>query len=529
MNRLTLLSIILAVVWAAFCKAEKPLPHDEEFYKKVSTLSLDSLSKLAKENIVNGKDDAILYYSIAVARYSPESTPEEKETFSRMLNNLGYLHFYHNGDPVRSYNYVIRSLKIAQEIGSTSLLPHIYLNLANIYCTLDDYESAMENFKKSIAASSVEKSYDIMLISLVGLANLTYTGDKDSLGSISKEIELFRNAKMPSSTPLYRYTELLLQALREAEKGNQQKALALLDEAGSHIDTELTPERYGYVLLSLKAAVGMSGGDYPRSAAWLRDILSRNADADIRAATYYQLWKCYQKTGQNDSIAKYSSLYLALADTMLHSGQLKVLRDIEAQANMEEYDRNISSVSRRNKTLIAYGSVISTLLIILLFLGWRLWMSRKKLVKANEELYKRLRQEDVMGCVKSEDVATGDDAQSETVRALVSIMEGSPEIYSQNFSIDTLAQLAGLPVRKVSQAINSELGLNFSTFLQKYRIKEACRRLDDKEHYGDLTIEAISESLGFKSRGNFVQIFKKLTGMTPSAYQQISRRQSPTQ
>jgi dihydrofolate synthase/folylpolyglutamate synthase len=47
--------------------------------------------------------------------------------------------------------------------------------------------------------------------------------------------------------------------------------------------------------------------------------------------------------------------------------------------------------------------------------------------------------------------------------------------------------------------------------------------LDHTDMLGD-TIEAIAQSVGFKSRTSFVALFKKLTGLTPSAYQKMARQ-----
>lgn len=45
----------------------------------------------------------------------------------------------------------------------------------------------------------------------------------------------------------------------------------------------------------------------------------------------------------------------------------------------------------------------------------------------------------------------------------------------------------------------------------------------DNEHYGNYSIQGISESVGYKSASNFIAAFKKMTGMTPSLYQKISK------
>jgi len=59
---------------------------------------------------------------------------------------------------------------------------------------------------------------------------------------------------------------------------------------------------------------------------------------------------------------------------------------------------------------------------------------------------------------------------------------------------------------------------NFNQLLGEYRIREACRRFGDQENYGNLTVEAIGASVGFKSRSYFAAIFKKITGLTPTQY-----------
>jgi AraC-like DNA-binding protein len=50
--------------------------------------------------------------------------------------------------------------------------------------------------------------------------------------------------------------------------------------------------------------------------------------------------------------------------------------------------------------------------------------------------------------------------------------------------------------------------------------------MNDTEHYGNFTIEAISSGVGFKSRTSFVTSFKRFTGLTPSEYQAQAKREN---
>ena len=104
-----------------------------------------------------------------------------------------------------------------------------------------------------------------------------------------------------------------------------------------------------------------------------------------------------------------------------------------------------------------------------------------------------------------------------------------PDFYCDpDCSIDRLAAAIDSNARYVSEVINKEYGMNFRSFINKYRVKEAMRRLEDVEHYGHLTIKAIAESVGYKSQATFISVFTKETGLKPSLYQQLARRRQST-
>ena len=73
----------------------------------------------------------------------------------------------------------------------------------------------------------------------------------------------------------------------------------------------------------------------------------------------------------------------------------------------------------------------------------------------------------------------------------------------------------------MSWVINNTYHKNFKTLLNEYRIREVCRRMEDKTNFGHLTIQALSNSLGYSSPSNFLRAFKNVNGMTPSMYQKL--------
>ena len=114
------------------------------------------------------------------------------------------------------------------------------------------------------------------------------------------------------------------------------------------------------------------------------------------------------------------------------------------------------------------------------------------------------------------------EAKQRIVNKIAEIMETSNEIYLADFSLARLAELVGSNYKYVSQVINETYHQNFNALLNDYRIKEACLRLNNHEQYNSYTIEAIAESVGFKSRSNFVSTFKRITGITPSEFQRLA-------
>jgi AraC-like DNA-binding protein len=97
------------------------------------------------------------------------------------------------------------------------------------------------------------------------------------------------------------------------------------------------------------------------------------------------------------------------------------------------------------------------------------------------------------------------------------------ELETRRYFLDNLASLSEL-ARKigesphhVSQVINEKLNKSFFELLATYRVEEAKRILSgDKKN--KVTVEEISEMVGYNSKTAFNNAFKKLTGKTPSEF-----------
>lgn len=118
-----------------------------------------------------------------------------------------------------------------------------------------------------------------------------------------------------------------------------------------------------------------------------------------------------------------------------------------------------------------------------------------------------------------------DEQKRSLMATLTDLMESREDFCEPDFSIDTLASIANTNTRYVSQVINEVYGENFRTFLNSYRIQKAMERMNDSVNYGNYTIKAIAQSVGYKSQANFINVFTKTTGLKPSTYMKLLKDQ----
>lgn len=92
------------------------------------------------------------------------------------------------------------------------------------------------------------------------------------------------------------------------------------------------------------------------------------------------------------------------------------------------------------------------------------------------------------------------------------------ELYKNpDLKLNDLAKEANISSHQVSQLLNDNLGKNFTTYINEFRINEACKIMVSSNH---LTLESIGYEVGFNSKSTFFAAFKKITGTTPSIYLQ---------
>lgn len=74
----------------------------------------------------------------------------------------------------------------------------------------------------------------------------------------------------------------------------------------------------------------------------------------------------------------------------------------------------------------------------------------------------------------------------------------------------------------LSNYINKHYGVNFSMFVNSYRVGDAKKLLEENE--GSLySLEVIGEKCGFGSYNNFIRVFREMENLTPGRYRDINK------
>jgi|GEM_PF-1124097 len=88
---------------------------------------------------------------------------------------------------------------------------------------------------------------------------------------------------------------------------------------------------------------------------------------------------------------------------------------------------------------------------------------------------------------------------------------------NEKLTIDVLADKLETNSKYLSQLINESQQKNFYTYINTFRVTEAQRLLNERQHQ-KYSIQGIALMAGFTSKSSFNEAFRRITGMTPSEY-----------
>ncbi|WP_083607723.1 AraC family transcriptional regulator [Thalassospira sp. TSL5-1] len=110
-----------------------------------------------------------------------------------------------------------------------------------------------------------------------------------------------------------------------------------------------------------------------------------------------------------------------------------------------------------------------------------------------------------------------DDEARRIRRDLEKLTRDTDMMFDPLLTMPKMASAVGVKPNQLSFVLNRHIGKSFFDYVNEYRIHAATQRLLDEP---DRTILDIAIEVGFNSKSTFNLAFKKITGLTPSAYRQ---------
>lgn len=111
-----------------------------------------------------------------------------------------------------------------------------------------------------------------------------------------------------------------------------------------------------------------------------------------------------------------------------------------------------------------------------------------------------------------------DPTTNTEVSLIINEIENRNLYRNPDLSRTTLTHLTGISPNRISELVNGHFGINFSEWINTYRVNEARKLLLSPAD--NLTVKEIYYQVGFNSKSAFYGAFKKNTGLTPSVYRQ---------
>lgn len=103
---------------------------------------------------------------------------------------------------------------------------------------------------------------------------------------------------------------------------------------------------------------------------------------------------------------------------------------------------------------------------------------------------------------------------------IIKVMQYIEENLAEKISLENLSKEASMSKFHFCRFFYRHAGLSPIKFLNQARIEKAKEYLQKER----ITISEVSHKVGYNDLGTFIRQFKKLTGLTPSAYQESCRK-----
>lgn len=504
----------------------------------------------AHSNDAYPSDSLLIGLTVVANRYDRKTNPKEAKASLEALLYLWKIHFLHFADYARSYEYLLRAKKIRDEQDIES--PELWRDFAIMYVTLANQNNdrglirrALDYYHKAFDAAIKARNELQMHDNYTNIANLSF--ELEDTATLEEDTRTYgQQRSWAPEKRRYEVNELNIAGLRAFARRDFKTADSIYRHQETVARNLYNNTRYLYFALLRQAEAKQRQGQYADAlvtAERAREIAMTSGLKDLQFDAWRMVAEYAEAAGDTEKSSFYGGMFQNLRDSLINYRQLAKLSEVETLESLNKVNEEIADMKerkRRQDTATAIALTVGLLLMAFLLVlnhnyrnlkrrNQALYEKNVQLIEAekeNRQLTQKAKEAEKVAVAPSECNSEEGTFDSQLLADVKLVMETSDEIFNPEFSIERLSALVGSKYKQVSAAINKGTGENFNSLLNRYRVMEACKRMEDVEGYGNISIEGIGNGVGFRSRTSFQSAFKKFTGLTPSQFHKMAKEAS---
>jgi len=518
MKKLLLISLLCPIILLGQ-NVNNNKTQNNELIANFSRLSSQQLYDTANYYLTkNSYDTASICFNLFINTIPKNADVEQQKKLLIVYNRLARIYFYIS-DYRMAYDLSIKTLHLCEKYNLVSEKAATYTNIGAVYSYLNQSNIAQQYYLQALDLCNDGLDIIPRLNNLS--ANALEVDQPDSAFyyinkaiSLSKQNnDIFSEAILSTLASCYKYVKqydsafyYYHTALRHSKTSNQIIIETKnLSEIGKlFFEVNMIDSALHYLELSNKIAL-------------------ENKFLSILKDNYLTLSEIEKWKGNTEKALNYYTAYTNLKDSISNAGVFGSINLLQRQYEVAKTNQQIEELEldrQLKENTIRYQKLIILVIMLLFIVLFVIFLQYNRIRKKNKMLVEKsveiIRIEKKVSEKKQENNKTIGECD-EVINNILKIMEDTAIYCDPSLTLAKFATLVQSHPNNVSQVIKNRFNKNFNSFVNDHRIKEA-QRIFIEIGIEKITIESVSEMVGFKSRSVFYDAFKEITGVSPKYY-----------
>ncbi|OQX76883.1 MAG: hypothetical protein B6D64_09115 [Bacteroidetes bacterium 4484_276] len=502
------------------------------------------LSEIADAYIHNSPNIAQKYINEAINEANKNNNIELLPEIYRIYGIIKYF----NNELDSSLFYYQKSKKIAVGLNDELAIASVNVNIGGVFFETNEYNKALSSFLSALEIFNHKgiKENEAITYNNIGLIYNQLNKPDSALFYFNNSLQL----KKELNNDLGQAYTLINMAIVEYKFMNDaQKAI-------SYFNTALD------ILLINKDSISISilHNEFGNFYFYRNDLIkakksyseslkySQKVDSyKNQKLSFNMLYKIAVIEKNDKKALNFYQKYIDCKDTIENNEIIKNLNELKLKYETEKKEQRITFLYNEQKlnneqirlqqkiiVIFIFFIIVTLIFLLVIFIhSKKMKLANKNLAIKNLEIVKSEKEfieakneleiiiknsgSDEKKQIKKHKLNIESNQEQELLLKILDSFEKDQLFLDQNLAIDELAKKIDSNKTYISYTINKNFKMNFSSFVNQYRVKKA-RILLSSSKYKNYTIETIAQESGFKSITVFNKAFKKFTGLTPSNF-----------